>query len=162
AQAFRISNAITSASFGDWAFSKSLTDEAGQPRASYLGYSGGARQPPLEGSVDIAAAGPNEQARLQLSVSPGPGDRARASFLRFRDTPTGLSVDFVDYRDNAPFGTSSNLAAGCGAEDDFVLTTIAAGLSRAVPHHVELVMDFVPGPRNDVVRVFIDGNLVTH
>src|SRR5215468_7714603 len=61
AQAFRISNAITSASFGDWAFSKSLTDEAGEPGASNLGYSGGTRQPHFEVSFDIAAADPNEQ-----------------------------------------------------------------------------------------------------
>jgi len=162
AQAFRISNAITSGSFTDWAFSKSLTDEAGEPGAANGGYSGGTRQPHYEVSFDIAAADPNEQPGLQISVSPDRGDGARMSFLKFRDTPTGLAVDFVDYRDNPPYGTSSNLAAGCGAEDDFPLTTIATGLSRSVPHHVKLVMDFVPGPRNDVVRVFIDGNVVTH
>jgi parallel beta helix pectate lyase-like protein len=162
AQAFRISNAITSGSFTDWAFSKSLTDEAGEPGAANGGFSGGTRQPHYEVSFDIAAADPNEQPGLQISVSPDRGDGARMSFLKFRDTPTGLAVDFVDYRDNPPYGTSSNLAAGCGAEDDFVLTTIASGLSRSVPHHVKLVMDFVPGPRNDVVRVFVDGNVVTH
>src|SRR5262249_8502711 len=79
-----------------------------------------------------------------------------------RDTPTGLAVDFVDYRDNAPFGTSSTLSDGCDPNDQFVLTTIATGLSRTVPHHVKLVMDFVPGPRNDVVLVFDDGDRVTH
>jgi hypothetical protein len=58
--------------------------------------------------------------------------------------------------------TSLNLAAGCGAEDDCVTTTIATGLDRSVPHNVKLVIDFVPGPRNDVIRVFVDGgaNLV--
>src|SRR5262245_20112390 len=82
------------------------------------------------------------------------------SFLKFKDTPAGIQIDFADYQDVAPLGTSSNLANGCSGADGFVTTTIASGLSRSVPHNVKIVIDFVPGPRNDVVRVFVDGPLV--
>src|SRR5262249_37326387 len=84
----------------------------------------------------------------------------RMSFLRFRDEPGGIDIDFADYQDVAPFGTSANLTNGCSGADDFVETTIATGLDRSAPHHIKLVIDFVPGPRNDVVRVFVDGSLV--
>jgi hypothetical protein len=159
-RSFRISNAVTSGSFGDWAFSKSLADEAGESNADDGGLSGGVRQGHFEVSFDIAAADPNEQTGLQISVSPDRGDGARMSFLRFSDQPGGLMVEFDDYHDNAPFGSSSNLAAGCGAEDDFVLTTVASGLDRSVPHRIRLAMDFLEGPRNDVVKVYVDGALV--
>src|SRR5262249_13709110 len=87
AQSFRISNAITSGSF-DWAFSKSLADEAGEPGADNGGFSGGSRQPHFEVSFDIASAVPGaEQPGLQISVAPDRGDGARMSFLKFRDTP---------------------------------------------------------------------------
>src|SRR5262245_52036317 len=157
-QSFRISNAVTSGSFGDWAFSKSLMDEAGEPGAVNEGFSGGTRQEHFEVSFDIVSAVPSaEQPGLQISVAPDRGDGARMSFLRFRDTPTGIAIDFADYRDNPPFGSSVDLADGCGPEDDFVTTTIATGLDRSVPHHIKLTMDFVTGPRNDVVTVYVDG-----
>ena len=161
AQSFRISNAVTSGSFGDWAFSKSLVDEAGEPTADNAGFSGGTRQPHFEVSFDIASTVPGaEQPGLQISVAPDRGDGARMSFLKFRDTPGGIDVDFADYQDLPPFGSPSDLPDGCGTEDDFFLTTVATGLSRLVPHHIRLVIDFVPGTRNDVVRVFVDGVLV--
>src|SRR5262249_11368087 len=103
AQSFRISNAVTSGSFGDWAFSKSLNDEAGGATADNGGLSGGVRQPHFEVSFDIASVVPNaEQPGLQISISPDRGDGARMSFLRFRDNPGGLSIEFADYKDNPP------------------------------------------------------------
>jgi uncharacterized repeat protein (TIGR01451 family) len=161
AQSFRMSNAITSGSFGDQVFSKSLTDEAGEADAVNGGLSGGTRQPHFEATFDIASTVPgSEQPGLQLAVSPDRGDGARMSFLRFRDTSNGLAVDFNDYQDSAPLGAVANISDGCGAEDDFVETTIASGLSRSTRHTVKLTMDLLNGPHNDVVRVFIDGALV--
>jgi hypothetical protein len=162
-RSFRISNAITSGSFGDWAFSKSLMDEAGESTADNGGFSGGTRQPHFEVSFDIASAVPgSEQMGLQISVSPDRGDGARMSFLRFRDNPDGLSVEFVDYQDAAPFGSATDLADGCNltAEDGFVSTIVASGLDRSMPHRIGLVMDFREGPRNDIVQVFVDNVLV--
>src|SRR5882762_8917854 len=84
------------------------------------------------------------------------------SYIRMRDTSTGLSIDFIEYQDNAPYGSYGSplsAAAGCGPEDDFVLTTVASGLNRTRPHTIRLTMDFVDGPRNDVVKVYVDGTL---
>src|SRR5262249_38459477 len=78
AQSFRISNAFTSGSFGDWAFSTSLDDEAGEATATNNGFSGGVRQPYYEVSFDIASAVPGAgQPGLQISGAPGPGRGAR-------------------------------------------------------------------------------------
>ena len=166
-QSWRISNAVTSGSFGDWPFSPSLTDEAGESLAKngdgVFTYSGGTRQCHFDVKWDFASTVPtSEQAGLQISTSPDRGDGARMSFVRMKDLPAGLSVEFVDYQDNAPFGsygTPVTAAAGCGPEDNFVLTTIASGLDRSSPHTIRLTMDFVNGPRNDRVKVYVDGNL---
>jgi uncharacterized repeat protein (TIGR01451 family) len=161
AQSFRMSNAITSGAFGDQVFSKPLNDEAGEADAVNGGLSGGTRQSHFEATFDIASTVPgSEQPGLQLAVSPDRGDGARMSFLRFRDTPAGLSIDFVDYQDKAPLGDATHIPDGCGVDDDFVTTIIASGLNRSTRHTVKLSMDFLIGPHNDVVKVFVDGALV--
>lgn len=75
------------------------------------------------------------------------------------DKPTGLEVNFYDYQDVAPFGGTVGDAVGCGTEDDFVLSSVATGLSRTVPHTIKVTMDFIDGARNDVVKVYVDGVL---
>ena len=100
AQSLRMSNAVTSGSFGDWVFSKSLGDEAGETLAQNGGMSGGTRQPHFEAEFDLASVMPNaEQTGLQVSVSPDRGDGARMSYLRFNDMPDGIHVIFADYQD---------------------------------------------------------------
>jgi len=131
-QSWRMSNAYTDGAFGDWPFSPSLANEAGETMAQNGSlFSGGSRQSHFEVQWDFASTVPgSEQPGLQISTSPDRGDGARMSFIRTRDTPTGLSVEFVDYQDRFPFGSLSNPAAGCGLQDDFVLTTVASGLDR--------------------------------
>lgn len=153
-QSFRISNAVTSGSFGDWAFSKSLADEAGETAAENGGLSGGTRQEYFEMSWDFASAVPSaEQAGLQISAAPDRGDGARMSFVRLKDTPTGLAVDFADYQ-------SGVNETGCILGTNFITTNVASSLNRAVPHNLKLTMEFVNGPNNDIVKLYIDGNLV--
>ena len=159
-QSWRMSNAYTDGAFGDWPFSPSLTNEAGETTAQNLGFSGGIRQNHFEVRWDFASTVRNaEQPGLQISTSPDRGDGARMSFIRMKDLPAGLSVEFSEYLDHPPFGTPLNPAAGCGPEDEFLITTVASGLSRNRPHTVKLTMDFVDGPRNDVVKVYVDGTL---
>jgi len=159
-QSWRMSNAYTDGAFGDWPFSPSLTNEAGETTAQNLGFSGGIRQNHFEVRWDFASTVRNaEQPGLQISTSPDRGDGARMSFIRMKDLPAGLSVEFAEYLDHPPFGTPLNPAAGCGLEDEFLITTVASGLSRNRPHTVKLTMDFVDGPRNDVVKVYVDGTL---
>jgi hypothetical protein len=165
-QSWRMSNAYTDGAFGDWPFSPSLQDEAGETMAwnhdatGTLVYSGGTRQNHFEVQWDFASTVPNaEQLGLQISMSPDRGDGARMSYIRLEDHADGLTVFFDDYHDNPPYGSASNPAAGCGPEDRFVETAVATGLDRSEPHTVKLVMDFVDGPRNDVVKVYVDGTL---
>jgi len=160
-QSWRMSNAYTDGAFGDWPFSPSLHDEAGETNAQNGGvFSGGTRQNHFEVQWDFASETPGAaQPGLQISTSPDRGDGARMSFIRMKDLSDGLALEFVDYQDRPPFGSVSNPSAGCGPEDNFVLTTVASGLSRTVPHTVKLTMDFVDGPRNDMVKVFVDGQL---
>jgi hypothetical protein len=165
-QSWRISNAYTNGSFGDWPFSPSLINEAGETSAqnSFPYHSGGTRQRHFEVQWDFASTVPgSEQPDLQISTAPDRGDGARMSYIRMRDTSTGLSIDFIEYQDNTPFGMYGSpvtAADGCGpGGDDFVLTTVASGLSRSRPHTIRLTMDFVDGPRNDVVKVYVDGTL---
>ena len=85
---------------------------------------------------------------------------ARMSYIRIEDRPSGMDVFFDDYADAAPYGTLANPANGCGAGDDFTEVQVASGLSRGAAHSVKVTIDFVDGPRNDVVKVYIDGTLV--
>jgi len=152
-RSLRISNAVTSGSFGDQTFSQSLNDEAGETDAENGGHSGGTRQRYFEASWDFASAVPgSEQAGLTVTVSPDRGDGARMSWIQMADTPSGLEVNFYGY-DTSLGGTCSDLT-------NFVFTTVATGLDRSVPHTLKVTMEFVDGINNDIVKLYIDGNLV--
>ena len=109
--------------------------------------SGGVRQPHFEAQFDIASTMLAQQAGLALSVAPDRGDGARMSYLRFEDTATGIDVFFDDVQ-----GTTNPA--------NFVETQIATGLSRSSVHTAKFVIDFVSGPSNDVVKIYMDGVLV--
>lgn len=144
-QSLRISNGVTAGSFGDQTFSKSLADEAGETDALNGGYSGGTRQPHFEAQFDFASTSANQQPGLSLSVSPDRGDGARMSYLRFVDQADGIHVFFDDVQ-----GTNNPAS--------FVEEEIAI-LSRT-PHTIKFSIDFLDGPSNDVVKIYIDGSLV--
>jgi hypothetical protein len=152
-QSLRMSNAVTSGSFGDQTFSKSLADEAGESTGSDAynnSYSGGARQSYFEAQWDFASTVPStEQVGLSVVASPDRGDGARMGWVQMADTPAGLEVNFYDYQISAAPPTG-----------DFVFTTVASGLDRTVPHQIKVAMFFVDGPENDVVNVYVDGVLV--
>lgn len=158
-QSLRISNAVTSGCFSDQTFSKSLIDEAGETSAVSDGWSGGTRQNHFEAQFSLASAVPDAvQTGLYMSVAPDRGDGARMSYLRFEDRTDGIHVFFDDYKDVLPFGSSvGDSANGCGVGDDFTDSDIAT-LTRS-PHTIKFVMDFVDGPRNDIVKIYIDGAL---
>jgi hypothetical protein len=154
-QSWRFSNAWEDGQFGLWPFSPSLTNEAGEFAAEGGTYSGGTRQTHFEVEWDFASAAPaTAQPTLQMSTAPDRGDGARMSYIRMEDQPGGMSVYFFDYQRGAvePAGT-------CITGANFIETTVASGLSRAVPHTVRLTIDFLDGPANDVVKVYVDGSL---
>jgi hypothetical protein len=71
------------------------------------------------------------------------------SYLRFEDQPNGLHVFFDDVTDptHAINGETFN-------ESDI------ATLNRSVPHTIKFAMDFLDGPDNDLVKIYIDNSLV--
>ncbi len=147
-QVLRTSDAVTSGSFGDQTFGKSLTDSVGETDATNGVFSAGTKQARFELQFDIASTQATEQPGMHVSVSPDRGDGSRMSYLRFDDSAEGIKVFFDDVTNPGPIGTVSS----------FDETNIAT-LSRA-PHTVKLILDTFDGPGNDVVRVYIDSNLV--
>jgi hypothetical protein len=143
-QSLRISNATTSGSFGDQTFSAPLVDGAGEATSVNGGQAGGERQPHFDTTFQFMSASPAaEQPGLAVTVSPDSGNGGRMSFLRLRDTPDGIAIDFNEVR----------------TDNDFHDVEVAQGLDRTVPHTVRLSMDFVAGADNDVVKVYVDGQL---
>ena len=157
-QTLRISDAITSGSFGDQTFSPGLADEAGETGASDVGsdgvpLSGGLRQSHFDASFLIGTTQSIQQCStcptpLKMTVSPDRGDGARMSFLRFEDQADGVHVFFVDVTDpgRVPNGDTFN-------------TTDIATLDRAHSHLIRFSIDFKDGPANDQVKIYIDGAL---
>ena len=129
-RAIRMSNAVTSGSFGDWLISPAVNPVAEGQR--------------FDASFDLASVSAMLQAGLQISMSPQSGGGARMSFLRFEDQADGVHVIFSEV-----IGTTNPAT--------FVSSDIAT-MTRAA-HTVRIQMDLLPGPSNDVVRVFIDGTL---
>lgn len=146
-KSLRFSNAVTSGSFGDQTFSASLADEAGDAQAVNGGQSGGTRQNHFEAEFKIKAATSTYQPGLFLSVSPDRGDGARMSYLGFADTADGIDVTFYDVQSVVDPAV-------------FTPTLVADNLSREAAHTAKLVIDFVDGPSNDIVKIYLDGNLV--
>lgn len=145
-KALRLSNGVASGSFGDQTFSYSTANEAGETTATNNGMSGGTRQNHYEAQFDIGSTSAAVQPGLAISVSPDRGDGSRMSYLRFEDTSVGTTVYFDDVQ-------------GITANANFVETNIAT-LNRAVPHTIKFAIDYVDGPSNDVVKIYIDGALV--
>ncbi len=146
-KSLRLSNAVTSGSFGDQTFSPSNANEAGEADSTANGMSGGIRQNHFEAQFDFASTQSAQQPGLFVSVSPDRGDGSRMSYLGFSDLATGIDVIFYD-------------TPGTTNPANFAPTTVATGLSRNVAHTAKFVIDYANGPSNDVVKIYIDGTLV--
>lgn len=141
-KSLRLSNSVTSGSFGDQTFSYAVANEAGETDSTSNGQSGGTRQTHFEAQFDIASTQSDKQNGLALSVSPDRGDGSRMSYLRFVDGTNGIEMYFDDVQNG-----------------DFVETYIGILSDRTAPHTIKFVMDFVDGPSNDVVEIWVDGVL---
>ena len=155
-QSLRISNAITSGSFGDHTFSKRTTNYGGETESACGGWClpGGTRQSHFEAEWDFASTTPGAaQPGLSVVASPDRGDGARMSWVQMTEGAAGLDINFFDVQ-----GVTRPSPAVCG-EANFVESDVATGLSRAVPHTIKITMDLLEGPSNDVVKVYVDGAL---
>jgi hypothetical protein len=134
-QALRISDAVTSGSFGDQTFSPGLSSSAGETGMKIF-----------KSSFRIGTTQDELQTGLHVSVSPDSGDGGRMSYLRFEDQLDGVHVFFDDATNPGPLGH----------ETTFNETDIAT-LNRTSAHTIAFSMSFRPGPANDWVKVSIDG-----
>ena len=149
-KALRISDAVTSGSFGDQTFSPSLVNEAGETAADSGGASGGTRQSHFDASFQIGTTKTKVQPGLHLNVSPDRGDGARMSYLRFDDLADNrVHVYFDDVTDPGPLGRIA----------DFNERSVGS-FPDGTAHTVRITIDYKDGPGNDVVQVFLDGALV--
>jgi hypothetical protein len=137
-QALRVSDAVTSGSFGDQTFSAGLANPAGEAPA----------ETHFEASFKIGTTQAALQQDLRMSVSPDNGSGARMSYLRFEDQADGVHVFFDDVTDAGPLPTVATFN-----EEDI------ATIDRAGSHTIMFSIDFEPGPANDVVKISIDGTL---
>lgn len=137
-QALRLDNAVTSGSFGDQTFSPGV-DPAGEALANKH----------FEASFDIGSTKATQQPGLFLSVSPDDGNGSRMSYVGFDDQANGIHVIFYDATDPGPLGTVANFNP-----------TDVATINRTSAHSIKFSIDFVPGPGNDVVKLYVDGNIV--
>jgi len=140
-QSLRISNAVTSGSFGDQTFAPDLALGAGETGV-------GDAKNHYEAQFDIKSTQAAHQPGLVLSVSPDDGNGARMSYLRFEDQADGIHVFFSEVTNAGPIGTVSSFSS----ED-------IATIDRTSAHTIKFVMDFVDGPGNDVVKIYVDGVL---
>jgi hypothetical protein len=134
-QALRLSNAVTSGSFGDQTFSPGVAP-AGQSPAL----------PHFDASFQIGTTQAGLQPGLAMSVSPDDGNGSRMSYLRFEDHTNGVHVYFDDVTDRGPLGTVAV----------FNETDIAT-LSRTSAHTIAFSITFKSGSATDLVKITIDG-----
>jgi Collagen triple helix repeat (20 copies) len=144
AQSLRISDAVTSGSFGDQTFSKEVVDEAGESIADSGGMSGGIRRTTFNAQWKFSSTQSTVQEGLGVTVSADRGDGARMTWVRMEDHAAGMFVYFVDY----------SQAGGFISQEE-----IAGPLDRTQVHSIREEVEFVDGPGNDIVRVYVDGVL---
>ena len=136
AKALRISNAVTSGSFGDMPYSAPVLDAAGENEVNNV----------LVNEFTFQSKTPErQQTGLKMSVSPTNGDGARMSYVRMEDSYDGVRVFF----DDVP-----NEDTATAFTDRWIAT-----LDRSKPHTVRFETKFVKGTDNDVVRIYLDGAL---
>ena len=145
-KSLRISDAVTSGSFGDQTFAKPLINSVGETASTAGPYPAGSKQNHFEMQFDIAAAVPTFQPGMHVSVSPDRGDGSRMSYIRFDDDVTGIKVYFDDVQ-------------GATNPANFVEVLVGT-LNRERLTESSSTLDTVNGPSNDVVKVYIDNVLV--
>ena len=139
-RALRLSNAVTSGGYGNQLQSANLVDSAGETDA-VSPIAGGNRQSRLSWTIKFASATQAYQPGLAVGFAADPGNGARMASFRIVDEPGGFRVDVTTLDESIP---------------DFVVTTIASGLSHTEVHTLQFSLDFVDGVNNDVLWIQTD------
>lgn len=156
---WRMSNAITNGSYSNQPFSHLAPMVAGETGSSLWNNFGPNHTMPFSppqfganatsqffyGAFDFTSATGAAQPGLSLTVSPSAKQSSvRMSWLNLSDNGTSLQLSFFDVVNNAFISTSP----------------IVTGLAYDQWHKVEMYIEFVDGPENDIVSIFVNGNLV--
>ncbi|MDQ8155399.1 MAG: hypothetical protein P3B98_12125 [Gemmatimonadota bacterium] len=153
ARSLRLSNAVTSGCYGDQTFSYRTANVAGESSARWgtaeFALPGARLDNHFEAEWTVMSVVPfAQQPGLEVVASPARGDDQRMGWLQVADLADGLAISVARWVD-----------AGSLSGATIAPTIIASGLDRRAPHVIKLTMDFVDGPDNDVVRVWVDGTL---
>jgi len=151
---WRVSNAVTSGSFGDMPFAPRLggiptntvTNPTNDSPGAFAGQSStgtSLRVFQAKFSFRSATGAPQPGARITVSADNGQG--GRQSFIAIADTGAGLEVSTFDVDSGGNFTGP---------------IVIAAGLSYTKWHTTSVEIRFKDGPDNDVVRYFVNGKRV--
>jgi len=151
---WRVSNAVTSGSFGDMPFAPRLggiptntvTNPTNDSPGAFAGESStgtSLRVFQAKFSFRSATGAPQPGARITVSADNGQG--GRQSFIAIADTGAGLEVSTFDVDSGGNF---------------IGPIVIAAGLSYTKWHTTSVEIRFKDGPDNDVVRYFVNGKRV--
>ncbi len=152
-KSLRISNAVDSGCYTDQTFTGRTQHPSGETAATDGGFlvPGSVRNRHFDAEWAFASTVPNaQQPGLAVAVSPARGDATRMSFVEMVDLPDGLGVNFYDVH-------GTGVLVGTRNTVQFVQSSVARGLDRTRSHIIRIVMDFVDGPSNDVVTVYVDG-----
>jgi len=151
---WRVSNAITSGSFGNMPFAPRPggipTDTVNDPVNSdplfFAGESStGAAFDRFLGQFSFRSATGAAQPGLRITVSIDNGQGGRQSFVALRDSGSGIDIDTSDVDNNGIF---------------IGPITIASGLSYTKWHTVGMQAQFVKGSKNDKVKYIVNGKVV--
>ena len=131
-QSLRMSNRYASGAFDFQTYSKPVTPAAGENLTNTV----------YDAQFSFISTRPTaQQPGLYMTISPDDGRGGRMSWIDLSDTDEGIRVDLSD--------TS-------GANGAFK-THHAGVLPRAQPHTIRFWIKVIPGPGNDLMRLFIDG-----
>jgi hypothetical protein len=133
-QSLRMSDNVTSGSFGDWVFSPAVANEAGE-HSNHLRF-----------TAEFSFLALTIPAGAHISISPDNGQGARMSYVRLESDGHGVHAMFED-------------VVGSNNPASFVESDVVT-LDASVAHTVKFDMQFVDGASNDVVKLYIDGSLV--
>jgi hypothetical protein len=96
----------------------------------------------FDSTFQFVSTSPDEQPGLKMRISPDDSHGGRMSFVSFTDTSAGLVAHVADTPE---------------PDGDFRVLEVPGTYSRTEVHTVRIWMKLVPGPDNDIVRIFIDG-----
>ena len=157
---WRLSNEITTESFGDHPFSPGSGLIAGESTAEHPSGNGPVTDT-FVGSFDFQSATGAAQPGLAVTVSPDTGLGGRQSFIRIQDNGTdGLNLVFFETANNDP-----NVNPNGG----FRSSTIATGLAYDQVYRLGFEITFVDGivdngdgsfSGNDIVEIYLDEQLI--